>query len=142
MACYNGHFDVVQFLVENGADVEKYKNNKNRDFRESPIMLAVRSRRLEIAEFLFFSGNAKIDDSCLMESCDWLSDSSREFLKSLITEKEKLISSRQKREIFQFFNFVSRIPGYNFQVVEDVLFSMGNFFLDGCFSFFLCFVSV
>ncbi|KAI1712074.1 ankyrin repeats (3 copies) domain-containing protein [Ditylenchus destructor] len=61
-ACYNGHLDIVKFLVENGANIEK----KCREFRwrihrVTPLMAACMGEHMAVVEYLLSVG-ARVDE--------------------------------------------------------------------------------
>ncbi|XP_015780871.1 PREDICTED: tankyrase-2-like [Acropora digitifera] len=47
MACRHGHFDIVLFLLENGADIDMFNNHNN-----TPFFLATESLQKEICQLL------------------------------------------------------------------------------------------
>jgi len=72
-AAFSGHFEIVKFLIENGADV----NAVNDEFGETPIFNAVAKGHIDIVKYLIEKGarldiiNKKAKSSVLHQAVFW-----------------------------------------------------------------------
>lgn len=91
-AAKSGHLDVVQFLVENGADVNAISLN---EFLETPLHMAVSSGRLDVVRFLVERG-AHVDslDGVLMTPLHWAAGGCNLEVVRFLVEKGANVNAR------------------------------------------------